>query len=295
MKIQFLTMLSIAVCASQALSAANLLINLRSTSTNASASKEDVDAPYLTLDPGHDAGTIAAAETSWNNFSSTGGSSSLVYGDGAAAAGITLTFGTEATAGSGTINLGTVTGINTSALYGSGGFVNGQRSLVGHADSIYGNGNVSGNSAVGRAGWLGASNSAIGLRVDGLVAGEYRVYVMARNTNSNAETAAPMNLYATTGSLASTFDFSSLSATVQANTTYPTSNTTAYNEFVSGENFVAIDVTLAEGQSLFLASDGASAGEPRGFINMVQVVAIPEPSVPLLAGLGLLALVRRRR
>lgn len=278
------------------MSAASLMINLRSTSSNAAASG-DVAAPYLALSPGHDAGTIPLAETNWNNFSTTAGSSSLVNSDGTAA-GVTLTFGTEATAGSGTINLGTVTGINTTSLYGTGGATPGAQVLVGNAASIYGNGNNSTNSSVGRAGWFGGGTAtvgnAVGLRVDGLAAGDYRIYVMARNTNSNAAS-LPMNLHTSTGALSSTFNFTLQTAAVQANTGYPNTNTTAFNAFDEDNNFVAFDLTLAAGQSLFLASDGGSATETRGFLNMIQIVSIPEPSVCLLALAGLVPLFRRGR
>lgn len=282
----------------QSLSAANLMINLRSSSTNAAASG-NVASPYLTLSPGHDAGTLSLSETTWNNFNSTGASSSLLYSDGSSASGVSLIFGTESTTGSGTIDLGTVTGINTTSLYGTGGAVAGQQSLVGNSASIYGSGNNSGNSAAARAGWFGGGTSgagnAIGLRVDGLVAGDYRIYVMARNTNSNAATAAPMNLYATTGASASSFTFSSLTADVLANTPYPNTNPTAYNTFVDGTNYVAIDLTLLTGQSLFLASDGGAAVETRGFLNLVQIVSVPEPAAALLGAMGTLTLLRRRR
>jgi hypothetical protein len=298
MKILPVTLFSVVVWTSQSLSAASLMINFRSTSANAAASG-NVAAPYFTLSPGHDAGTVPLAQTSWNDFSGTAASSSLVFSDGAAATGVTLTFGTEATVGSGTIDLATVTGINLASLYGNGGGTSGRQLLVGSAASIYGNGNNSTNSAVGRAGWFGggsaAAGNAVGLRVDGLAAGDYRVYVMARNTNSNAATAAPMNLYTTTGAISATFDFSALSPVVQANTTYPTSNPTAYDAFADGENFVTFDLALTAGQSLFLASDGGTAGETRGFLNMVQIVPVPEPSVGLLGLAGLVPLLRRRR
>lgn len=297
MKTLPLTLLSV-IWTCQSLSAANLMINLRSSSTNAAASG-NVASPYLTLSPGHDAGTLSLSETTWNNFSSTGASSSLSYSDGTSASGVSLIFGTESVTGSGTIDLGTVTGINTTSLYGTGGAVAGQQSLVGNSGSIYGSGNNSGNSAAARAGWFGGGTSAVGnavgMRVDGLVAGDYRIYVMARNTNSNATTAAPMNLYATTGASAASFTFSSLTADVLANTTYPNSNPTAYNTFVDGTNYVAIDLTLLTGQSLFLASDGGSAAETRGFLNMVQIVSVPEPAAALLGALGTLTLLRRRR
>ena len=298
MKILPVVLLTVVIWSSRPLSAANLLINLRSTSTNAAAAG-DVASPYLTLSPGHNAGTIPLAETSWNNFSSTATSSSLVYGDGADATGVTLTFGTEVTAGGGTINFDTVTGINISSLYGTGGATAGRQVLVGNAASIYGNGNNSSNSAVGRAGWFGGGTAtvgnALGLRVDGLAAGEYRIYVMARNTNSNAATAAPMNIYSTIGTTSQSFNFSPLTPVVQSNTTYANTNPTAYNAFVGGENFVTYLLTISANQSLFLVSDGGSAGETRGFLNMIQIVSVPEPSMCLLSLAGFVPLFRRRR
>jgi hypothetical protein len=286
--------LSLALAASFPAAAANLMLNFRSTSANAAASG-DVTAAYDTLSPGHDAGTISMAETTWNNFSSAAGSSTLSYSDGSAAPGVSVTFGNESAAGSGIISYSTVSGINTSALYGTGGATPGNLSLVSNAGSIYGSGNNSGNSAAGRAGWLGAAtNTAIGMRVDGLAAGDYRVYVMSRNTNSNAAS-VPQFLFATTGASSTSYTFSALTAATQANTGYANTNPTAYNAFDEGENYVAIDLTLADGESLFLAADGAASGETRGFFNMVQIVAVPEPSLALLGSFGLLSLLRRRR
>jgi hypothetical protein len=297
MKTPFFTLLSF-LFACHSLSAANLMINLRTNSSNSAASG-DVASPYLTLSPAHAAGTVANSETVWNSFSSTAASSSLLYSDGTSASGVTLTFGAETSAGAGTIDLGSVSSINISSVYGTGGSTAGQLSLVGNAGSIYGSGNNSSNSAVGRAGWIGGgtagSGIALGMRVDGLAAGEYRVYVMARNTNTNATTATPMNLYATAGAFATSFTFSALTAEIQANTTFPSSNATAYNTFEDGVNYVALNITLADGDSLFLAADGGTAAESRGFLNMVQIVAIPEPASALLGTLGLLALLRRRR
>ena len=292
-QLPILTLL-LALAASFPASAANLMLNFRSTSANA-ASSGDVTSGYYTLSPGHDAGTIPITETSWNNFSTTASSSSLTYSDGTAASGVSVTFGNESAASSGIISYTTVAGINTTALYGNGGAAPGNLALTSNAGSIYGSGNNSTNSAVGRAGWLGAAvNTAIGMRVDGLAAGDYQIYVMSRNTNSNAAS-VPQFLYATTGASSTSFTFSAVTAATQANTGFANTDPTAYNAFDEGENFVLINVTLAAGQSLFLAADGATSGETRGFFNMVQIVSVPEPAITLLGSLGLLSLLRRRR
>ena len=118
---------------------------------------------------------------------------------------------------------------------------------------------------------------------------------MARNTNSN-DVGRPMNLYSSVGSEPESFNFSSLLAEVQANTSYLTEGYAGqYNTFVEGVNFQSISFTIGEGESFFLAVDGGNnAVERRGFLNMVQIVSVPEPSVALLGALGSLLLFRRR-
>jgi hypothetical protein len=274
--------------------AANLMLNFVSTSTNAAAGG-NVTPEYSTLSPGHATGAIASSQTIWNNLSSPTVSGPLKYADGSNATGINITFGSEVTPGVGLLSF-TTSNINFSALYGSGGGLASNLFLNQDPLSIYGNGNNSSNSAVGRAGWLGgAANTAIGMRVDGLAAGDYLIYAMARNTNSNAGAAA-INLFASAASSSNSFNFSGLTPTQQANSVYPSGgDTTAYNSFIQGENYVVMSVSLSAGQSLFLASDGASSAELRGFLNAVQIVAVPEPSALLLSALGLLAFARRRR
>ncbi|MDB6078952.1 MAG: glycosyltransferase family 1, partial [Akkermansiaceae bacterium] len=283
--------LFVALTAGVPATAANLMLNFVSTSTNAAAAG-NVTPDYSTLSPGHATGAIAGSQTTWNNLNSTA-SGPLKYADGSNAAGVNVTFSSEATAGSGILSF-TSPNLNLSALYGSGGGLATNLYLNKDPLSIYGNGNNSSNFAVGRAGWLaGAANTAIGMRVDGLAASDYLIYVMARNTNSNA-IAAPINLFASAASSSNTFNFSGLTPAQQANSVYPAGDdTTAYNSFIQGENYVVMSVSLSPGQSLFLASDGASPAELRGFLNAVQIVAVPEPSALLLSTLGLLAFVRR--
>jgi hypothetical protein len=181
-----------------------------------------------------------------------------------------------------------------SSLAGSGGGVITQPLLIG-AGRIYGQGNPTIiSSTPGRDALFGAAGSAVGLRVDGLAAGTYDIYTMARNTNSNAAS-VPMNIYATAGSFSGSFTFSALAAAAQANTGFTTAAyTNQYSVFIAGENYVKSTVTLVSGDSLYLAVDGSPAGETRGFLNMVQIVAVPEPSVALLGALGLIGLFRRR-
>ena len=271
--------------------AASLMLDFGAPTTNAV-----VAAPYLTLSPGHDAGAIPGTETAWNTITTSANRSDLVYADGSTATGITMDLGQESTGGSGTIDFNT--NVTNLALAGSGGSVAGQQKLLG-TGSIYGDDTSS--TAAGRDGFFGggtatSTGTAIGIRLDSLAAGDYVAYVMARNTNTNAVGSCPMNLYSGVSASASSFPFSLLSAETQANTAYPSATYAGqYNTFTEGENFQAIAFTIAEGQSFFLASDGGSeAVERRGFLNLGQVVSVPEPSVALLGLLGVLVLFRRR-
>lgn len=274
--------------------AANLMLDFGPTAVGSS---------YATLSPGHL--VIPVSQTAWNTISASSARSNLVFADGTAA-GVTLTMGQEGTGGTNKI-INYETAITSIALAGTGGSSPGTPApqvMTADANSIYA------GTAAGRDGFFGSGTSgampstvgtgqAIGLRIDGLQAGDYLIYVMARNTNTNVNSTTnptPMNVYATTGGLSTTFDFSALSPTVQSNLTYPNTNPTAYNTFINGENYVSISVSLALGQSLFIASEGGNnLQEARGFLNMVQIVQVPEPSAALLGMLGMFAFFRRRR
>jgi hypothetical protein len=156
---------------------------------------------------------------------------------------------------------------------------------------------------VGRDGFFGGGNgtvgSAIGFRMDGLAAGEYQLYLMGRNTNSNnvASPLASMTFHATTGASSGTFaSFNSAGSQTQNNNTYTTAAyTDQYESFIAGENYVMFNITIGAGESLFVAVDGGTGSEARGFLNMAQIVAIPEPAAAVMGAMGILTLLRRRR
>lgn len=257
-----------------------------------------VASPYLTLSPGHVSGSISG--TTWNTISTSANRTDLLYDDGTAAAGITLDLGQEdAGGGSNVINF--ANDIGNLNLVGTGGGTAGQQVLVGNAGSIYGSGNVAANTAPGRDGIFGGGTAtgtgvAIGLRIDGLAVGDYTIYIMARNTNSNSTASSSMNVYAAAGDFSSSFDFGLLTPVFQGNTNYNNTNPLAYNTFVENENYVTLNVTVGGGESVYVAVDGANlAVDRRGFIESLQIV--PEPSAVALSvvGMTLSAGLRRRR
>lgn len=301
MKTLPLAIVSISICTVHSLSAATLMLDFGNPVTNTSVPETNnlatpgpvAAGAYLTLSPGHVTGSVAAGETTWNTITTSDPNSTLKYSDGTSAPStVTLTLGQEAVAGDNTISYSTP--IASLGLVGNGGGTSGRKSLL-TPGSIYGDSRL-GSSAVGRDAFFGAANSAIGFRVDGLAAGDYVVYLMGRNTNANTASLAGMAFYATTGDSASTFaSFNTEDSEFQANPTYTTAAyTNQYQSFVEGQNYVALSVSLLEGDSLFVAVDGTET-EIRGFLNMAQIVQVPETSVALLGGLGLLGLLRRRR
>jgi hypothetical protein len=279
--------------------AALAVINVNAASLMLDFGQTNVAAPYLTLSPAHNASAIPVTDVSWNKIAVSTPNSSLVRSDGSAAPGVTLNLGQEVTGGNNIINYSTA--IGNLNLAGTGGAVSGKTNLLGPG-SIYGN--DASSTAVGRDGIFGGgaattTGAAIGLRLDGLDPGDYLLYIMARNVNSDA-TSYPMNIFATTGLSSGTFDFSTLTAHPESNIGYDAVGyANQYNTFVDGENFVGLNLTLGAGESLFLAIDGGNdAVDRRGFINSLQIVpVVPEPGTAALffMSFGALLIVARKR
>jgi hypothetical protein len=126
-----------------------------------------------TNSPAHSLGFVPAAETSWNKI--TVDNSSLVYSDGSTATGVAVVLGRSDAGVSDTVNFNNKN-INSTGLTGSGtGFNSGVYAGTSPMkDGIF----ATGTSAI--------ATNALGLRVDGLPAGEYTVYVAARNSNSGS-------------------------------------------------------------------------------------------------------------
>jgi hypothetical protein len=229
----------------------------------------DYDVPSLLLDfgptsvatlndqinsPGHALGGLSALQTNWNTGLIADVASGLVYSDGTPAPGVSIDLGRSA-AGGVAINFADNGFISTNALGGSlnAGIYGGSSPVK---DGFYGG--TSGNTI------------AVGLRVNGLPAGTYTVFFAARNTST--QFAAPVRVYVTNAPSAATYPFTNSPSVLQSN-----SSPAVTTSFGAGDNCGAMVVTLAAGQSLYVAAAGGGT-EVRGFLNAVEIV----PGQPLM-------------
>lgn len=225
-----------------------------------------------TNSPGHAAGAVTGGST-WNRVSLANLASGIVNNNGTAATGVSLTYGIAA-AGVTTVTYGvqpgsTISGGGTAGVYAV-------------------------SSPVRTGVFNNSNNSILGLRIDGLAAGQYDVYTASRNTQSSAAGTTTRVFYGTSA-LGSTFATAGAGSLDQSNAQgVTTAGTNA--SFVLGNQYQKFTVTVsASNPSLYLAFRGV-ATELRPFVNSVELVAIPEPVAAGLVGLtGAGVLLRRRR
>ena len=227
----------------------------------------------LTNSPYH---TVSSKTYSTWNVLGTADSSSLNWGNGTAATGVAIDLGRS--------NNNSL--INFADQPGSSNALGVQTNT----------GVFSGNS-VGKDGIFhgsGGQNNVIGLKVTGLALGTYDVFVVGINTNidqgSSAQTLLPMNMGALATGNVGTLDIAALSTVTVGN------NVTA--SWQEDGNYGRFSVTLtADNPVLTLFTVSTNPSEGRGFLNAVQVVAIPEPGTLMLVGisLGSLLLFRHRK
>lgn len=227
--------------------------------------------------PYHTAASGSFTDTSWNTVGAADIASGLLWSDGTSATGISLNIGatTAATTASSTLGLGNTPSGN-SAL---GSQIN---------TGIY-----SGNS-VGTDGIFTSTSGntrSVGFQLSGLAAGTYDIYVTARNTStSNAHT---QTAYVGTSSSAGDFVIDGGGSYASSSMSYAAGTTSAVSSWVQGDNYLKFTITLGIGEYLNLATLGSS-GDNRGFLNSVQIVAVPEPSTFALLGIGLCGLLGLR-
>lgn len=232
----------------------------------------------------------------WNGVTNVDPSSTLNYSNGTPATGISINLGgskVDAAPDLNTILLATQpTGSGLGSQTNTGVY-GGTAALDGIFHTSKSTSNV-------------ANIGSVGLQITGLQAGTYEIYLTGRNTNLSStsfpnSTVQTITAYAGAGTAGADFSFGSYAS--GSNTFSSTGSYTG--SWVQGENYIKLTVTLANGQALNIASSGAlsTAGgttkEQRGFINSLQIVAIPEPSsyaaVVGAFAVSAAALRRRRR
>tara|TARA_R100000027_G_scaffold67737_2_gene68328 strand:+ start:989 stop:3772 length:2784 start_codon:yes stop_codon:yes gene_type:complete len=114
---------------------------------------------------------------------------------------------------------------------------------------------------------VGSDSRGVGLRIDGLAAGRYEIYLTGKNTN--ASTAMAMRLYAAAGTTDSSFYFGSSSSVEVGNA--------LVSRWLGAKNFGRFEVDLTAGESLYLVAAGVGSGlEGRGFLNTAEIIRMDE-------------------
>lgn len=225
----------------------------------------------LTNSPYHSVNS-SFTDTHWNTIGLANVFSGLVYSGGGAASGVTLTLGSSR--GSTLLNFSQLPG-NSSAL-----------------GATISTGVFEGTS-VGKDGIFTTTtppgNNLVGVKIGGLSAGQYEIYVVGLNTSNALKAQSPSVFFAAATSDVNAFETGGLTPSA---TTLLTSQ--AIDTWVEGGSYAKITVTLNAGEFLVLAADGMGT-EDRGFLNAIQIVAIPEPQAVLLCMVGLIALPLLRR
>jgi len=254
--------------------------------------------------PGHVVGGIVG--TSWNLI--TGDTNSGFVDDGNNP--ITLE-----------VDLGKETGATTNVInWGASGFSN--SGLGNHINTDLYAGNTRSATFVNDG---NESQIELGARIKGLMAGNYDVYLTARNTNidpdppgNNDPDKDEYDVFFTNVATASgNTNYGALASSLLTNTEQSAfDGDVNSNAWIDGDSYVLGTVTLGVDEDLVVItrgiteeSGGNTSDQLRGFINSIQLVkqpddtgepgdaapAVPEPMVAALSLLGLATLATRRR
>ena len=220
---------------------------------------------------GHFAGAVPSSETGWNKIINADAISGLVYADGSAANGVSVVVGRSGAGINDTLNFNNKN-ISSSALGGqeTWGIYTNTSPLK---DGIF----ATGTSSV--------ETNALGIRVDGLTAGTYTLYISGRNTSTAV--IAAQRFFAATGASSASFIFSTnttpfvdeANSGAPVGSGNPTQAEAITSTFAYGDNCTHLVVTLGAGDSLYLAATGIVTNQGyRGFLNCVEIV----PGAPVL-------------
>lgn len=208
-------------------------------------------------------------------------SGTLYYASGAAANGVTVVTDNLVNVGTGT----NIYNFSAPAVDANAG------NIVGGVFST----NPSNTGVVG-SNVASLGYGGLATKVSGLAYGTYEVYVVTGytgatvNSRPGASSPAQHNVWAFEGA-----DFTTLQAgTYGSPDTLLENSTTA--SWVLDNNYAKITVTLdALNPILYVISQGALNDSRRGWLDSIQIVAVPEPSSFALLGLSVGVLFLRRR
>jgi hypothetical protein len=224
-----------------------------------------------TLSMGHFAGAVPNNETSWNKIVNADATSGLVYSDGSAANGVSVIVGRSDAGIGDTVDYNNKN-ITSSALGGqeTWGIYTNTSPLK---DGIFATGTGTVNTNV------------LGIRVDGLPAGTYTLYISGRNTSTAV--VSGQRFFASHGASSASFTFATNTTSFvdEANSGspigsgHPTQADAITSTFAYGDNCAHLVVTLGVNDSIYLAATGITTNQGyRGFLNSVEIV----PGAPVL-------------
>lgn len=274
-------LVAVAASTASSLSAAVLMLDLGSVAVTPS---DETNSPLHAAD-------VAFTDTSWNSIStSIGAKTGLVYADGSSADGVSVYVGrssntpwTTLTFAGGPTNV--TTGTNPGGL-----------------DGVF-----SSTSSIGRDGHYAAYASGtgdpaltrlMGVSIGGLAAGTYEIFLVGLNPQLALSNEAAVGFWAVELGSTANYDATALvGGGAQAVSTNSFSSS-----WVEGDNYAKLTFTLNSSDSfLTLISLGLTDADQRGYLNAIQIVAIPEPAnaaglmgLAICFGLGMIRRPNRR-
>ena len=202
--------------------------------------------------------TPAFTDTTWNQVQTTAVSAGLLYSDGTAATGVSVSVGRSSSLA---WQILTFDGAPSSATLATGSYTGVFAGSSAGRDAI-----VHGSDS--------STSSVVGVSIGGLPPGKYDVYVVGYNTNKKATDAAAMGFWALATPGTANLDTTAYLFSPQA-----TSTNSATSAWVQGSNYAKLTVTLISPRSyLTVFSHGITLAEERAFLNSIQVVPVSSPS-----------------
>lgn len=211
-----------------------------------------INSPYHAAQP-------AFQERCWNTVGVSNIDNGLRYANGEEATGVSLVLGSS---------------IDSAVVDFSESPAN--SSELGVANLINGPESVFAGSSVGKDGIFTSApygNNLVGLKVGGLPAGRYEVYLVGANTSNGLNYQSPTLFFVEATGDVATFDTEGLPPTATS-----LLSEKAVESWTEGESYAKASVELGAGEFLVIIADGAGVHgkgkEERGFLNAVQIVPV---------------------